>query len=45
LPFDLVLAGSKIDLTFSGSVFFSTLIQYNSQIININMKATYWFNL
>ncbi len=38
---DLVLAGPKIDLTFSRSVFLSTLIQYNSQINNINMNVRF----
>jgi hypothetical protein len=36
-----VLAGPKIDLTFSRSVFLSTLIQYNSQINNINMNIRF----
>ena len=38
---NLLLAGPKIDLTFSKSVFLSTLIQYNSQINNINMNIRF----
>ncbi len=38
---DLILAGPKIDLTFSRSVFLSTLLQYNSQINNVNMNIRF----
>jgi hypothetical protein len=36
---DLILIGPKIDLTFTRSLFLSTLIQYNNQINNINMNV------
>ncbi|MFM7646406.1 MAG: DUF5916 domain-containing protein [Sphingomonadales bacterium] len=36
---DLILIGPKIDLTFTKSLFLSTLIQYNNQINNINMNV------
>jgi hypothetical protein len=35
----LILIGPKIDLTFTRSLFLSTLIQYNNQINNINMNV------
>ncbi len=36
---DLILVGPRFDLTFSRSFFFTTLIQYNNQIDNINLNA------
>ena len=40
---DLLLIGPKIDLTFTKALFFSTLVQYNSQINNININVrTQW---
>ncbi|MFM8587229.1 MAG: DUF5916 domain-containing protein [Bacteroidota bacterium] len=38
---DLILFGPKIDLTFTRSLFLSTLIQYNNQINNINMNVRF----
>jgi hypothetical protein len=36
---DLFLIGPKIDLTFTRSLFWTTLIQYNSQINNVNINS------
>jgi hypothetical protein len=36
---DLILVGPKIDITFTKALFFSTLVQYNSQINNININV------
>jgi hypothetical protein len=36
---DLYLIGPKIDLTFTRTLYFATLVQYNSQINNINVNA------
>ncbi|MEY2587312.1 MAG: hypothetical protein RLY11_1161 [Bacteroidota bacterium] len=38
---DLILFGPKIDLTFTKSLFLSTLVQYNNQINNINMNVRF----
>jgi hypothetical protein len=38
---NLILIGPKIDLTFTRSLFLSTLIQYNNQINNINMNIRF----
>ena len=38
-PVNLFLAGPRIDLTFTRSLFLTTFIQYNSQIDNININA------
>ena len=38
---NLILVGPKIDLTFSRSIFLSTLIQYNNQINNINTNIRF----
>jgi hypothetical protein len=38
---DLILFGPKIDLTFTRSLFFSALLQYNNQINNINMNVRF----
>ena len=35
----LLLIGPRIDLTFTKNIFFTTFIQYNSQIDNININA------
>jgi len=35
---NLVLLGPKLDITFSRSVFFSALAQYNNQIRNVNLN-------
>ena len=35
----LYLFGPRLDLTFSRSLFFTTLVQYNSQLNNINVNA------
>lgn len=36
---DLILVGPRIDLTFSKSVFWTTFVQYNNQIDNININT------
>jgi hypothetical protein len=36
---DLILVGPRIDLTFSKSVFWTTFIQYNNQIDNLNINT------
>jgi hypothetical protein len=33
------IIGSKIELSFTKSLFFTTFIQYNSQIKNVNINA------
>ena len=38
---DLYLIGPKIDLTFTRTLYFATLVQYNSQINNINVNARF----
>jgi Domain of unknown function (DUF5916) len=37
----LLLIGPKFDLSFTRSVFFSTFIQYNNQINNVNLNARF----
>ncbi|RMG30249.1 MAG: hydrolase [Bacteroidetes bacterium] len=37
----LLLIGPKIDLTFTNTLFFSTLVQYNNQINNVNINARF----
>jgi len=37
----LWLVGSRIDLTLSKSVFFTTFVQYNNQLNNININARF----
>jgi hypothetical protein len=36
---DLVLLGPRIDLTFTKSLFWTTFVQYNNQIDNINLNT------
>jgi hypothetical protein len=36
---DLILVGPRIDLTFSKSVFWTTFVQYNNQIDNLNINT------
>jgi len=36
---DLLLIGPRFDLSFSRNVFFSTFLQYNNQINNVNLNA------
>lgn len=36
---DLILVGPRIDLTFSKSLFWTTFIQYNNQIDNLNINT------
>lgn len=36
---DLFLIGPRFDFTFTRSLFFTTLVQYNNQIENINLNA------
>jgi len=38
---DHYLLGPKLDLTFTKSIYFATLVQYNSQINNININARF----
>lgn len=37
----LVLIGPRLDLTFSKSVFLTTVVQYNNQINNVNLNARF----
>jgi hypothetical protein len=37
----LLLIGPKFDVSFSRSVFFSTFVQYNNQINNVNVNARF----
>lgn len=36
---DLILVGPRIDLTFSKTVFWTTFIQYNNQVDNVNINT------
>lgn len=38
---DHYLVGPKIDITFTKNIYFATLVQYNSQINNINVNARF----
>lgn len=38
---NLLLIGPRIDITFSKDVFFTTFIQYNNQIDNVNINARF----
>ena len=38
---DLVLVGPKLDITFTDKVFFTTYVQYNNQIDNINVNLRF----
>lgn len=38
---DLFLIGPRIDITFSRSIFWTTFIQYNSQISNMNINTRF----
>lgn len=38
---DLYLIGPKFDITFTKTLYFATLVQYNSQINNINVNARF----
>ena len=38
---ELLLVGPRFDLSFSRSVFFSTFVQYNNQINNVNLNARF----
>ena len=38
---DLFLIGPRIDLTFTKSIFWTTFIQYNSQINNVNVNSRF----
>lgn len=38
---DLVLIGPKLDITFTNNVFFTTFLQYNSQIENLNLNTRF----
>ena len=38
---DLVLLGPKLDITFTEKLFFSTYVQYNNQIDNINVNMRF----
>jgi hypothetical protein len=35
---DLVLVGPKLDITFTEKLFFTTFVQYNNQIDNVNVN-------
>ena len=38
---DLVLVGPKLDITFTEKLFFSTFVQYNNQIDNVNVNMRF----
>jgi len=38
---DLVLVGPKLDITFSETLFFTTFVQYNNQIDNVNVNMRF----
>ncbi len=38
---DLFLIGPKFEFTFTRSLFFTTLVQYNNQLDNINLNARF----
>jgi hypothetical protein len=38
---DLVLVGPRLDITFTDKLFFTTLVQYNNQIDNVNMNMRF----
>ncbi len=38
---DLVLVGPKLDITFTRNLFFTTFVQYNNQIDNINVNMRF----
>ena len=42
---DLILVGPRLDITFTESLFFTTFVQYNNQIdnVNINMRLQWRF--
>jgi len=38
---DLVLVGPKLDITFTKTLFFTTFVQYNNQIDNVNVNMRF----
>ncbi len=38
---DLILVGPRLDITFTETLFFTTFVQYNSQIDNINVNMRF----
>jgi hypothetical protein len=38
---DLILVGPKLDITFTRNLFFTTFVQYNNQIDNINVNMRF----
>ncbi len=38
---DLVLVGPKLDITFTETLFFTTFVQYNNQIDNVNVNMRF----
>jgi len=40
-PVDIWLVGPRFDLTFSKSIFFTTFIQYNNQLDNLNINSRF----
>ncbi len=38
---DLLLIGPKLDVTFTNKIFFTTYVQYNSQIDNVNVNLRF----
>ncbi len=38
---DLLLVGPRLDITFTESLFFTTFVQYNNQIDNVNMNMRF----
>ena len=38
---DLVLVGPRMDLTFTENLFFTTFVQYNNQVNNLNVNMRF----
>ncbi len=38
---DLLLAGPRLDITFTDKIFFTTFVQYNNQIDNVNVNMRF----
>lgn len=41
VPTDIWLVGPRFDITFSKSIFFTTFIQYNNQLDNLNINSRF----
>ncbi|MCK5067065.1 MAG: hypothetical protein KAR16_06495, partial [Bacteroidales bacterium] len=38
---DLILVGPRLDITFTETLFFTTFVQYNNQIDNVNVNMRF----